>query len=143
MRFASLAQPERRSERFSAFEIMMRESPSVQYVGAEPWKATPRPSSSEGRLLSDARSLYELHTARIWRERMHALVQPVVQTGEFAGLLRGYQVDALHAGGQMFRVAQIPSQTQEVAGKPQNEGQFFLAGIAAYFPGQFLDGLER
>ena len=76
----------------------------------------------------------------LWK---HALVQPVVQTGEFAGLLRGYQVDALHAGGQMFRVAQIPSQTQEVAGKPQNEGQFFLAGIAAYFPGQFLDGLER
>src|SRR5438874_10429764 len=73
MRFASLAQPERRSERLSAFEIMMRVSPSVQYVGAEPWKATPRPSSRDGRLLSDGRSLYELHTARIWRERMHAL----------------------------------------------------------------------
>src|SRR2546429_4588302 len=70
MRFASLAQPERRSERLSAFEIMMRVSPSVQYVGAEPWKATPRPSSRDGRLLSDGRSLYELHTARIWRERM-------------------------------------------------------------------------
>src|SRR5713226_9069972 len=75
--------------------------------------------------------------------RKHALVQTVVQAGQFARLFRGYQVDALHAGGQMFGVTQIPSQAKEVAGKPQHESLFFLAGIAAYLFRKLLDGLER
>src|SRR5260370_40747561 len=42
----------------------------------------------------------------------------------------------------MLRVTHSPSQAKEIAGKPQHEGLLFLAGIAAYFFGKLLDGLE-
>ena len=75
--------------------------------------------------------------------RKHAFVKPVVQAGQFACLFSGDQVDALHASGQMFGVAQIPSEAKKVVGKTQHQGLHFLARIAAYLFRQFLDGLER
>src|SRR5260370_26925670 len=75
--------------------------------------------------------------------REHTLVKPVVQARKLARLFRGYQVDALHTGGQMFRVTQIPSQAKEVAGKFQDESLHFLAGIATNFFGKLLDDLKR
>jgi hypothetical protein len=42
----------------SALEIITRDSPSVQYVGASPWCATPTPNSSTGKLDVAALSFY-------------------------------------------------------------------------------------
>src|SRR4029077_5544608 len=47
-RLAIFEQLDKRSERFKAREIMMRESPSIHSEGAESWKATPTPNSSGG-----------------------------------------------------------------------------------------------
>ncbi len=65
--------------------------------------------------------------------RKHALVQPVVQARKFARFFGGYQVDALDAGGQMFRVAQIPPEAEKVVGESQHQSLHLRTGVAANF----------
>src|SRR5271168_5327758 len=71
-RLVIFVQLDKRSDKFSAREIMIFESPSIHKEGAESWNASPTPISSGGNSVVFVRALYADVTARISRARMQA-----------------------------------------------------------------------
>src|SRR5712664_4216975 len=67
-----------------------------------------------------------------------AFIEAVVHAGKLAGLVRGDEADAFHAGAQMLRVAEVAPEAEKVSGKAQDETLHFFTGVATNLSREFL-----